>query len=48
MDFLFAVSFDNVVMSLITCLILREILLVTLPDHIAGPGGWFIDSGDPE
>ncbi len=47
MDWLFAVSFDTLVMSAITCLVLREVFIVALPDEIAGPGGWLIDS-DPE
>lgn len=45
MDALFAVSFDTVAMSLITCLIIREMLVLALPDEIAGPGGSFIDTG---
>ncbi len=47
MSALFAVSFDTVVLSAITCIALREIFLITLPDEIAGPGGWLIDT-DPE
>lgn len=47
MDWLLSVSFDNIVMSAITCLVLREVMILTLPDAIAGPGGWLIDS-DPE
>ena len=45
MSALFAVSFDTVVMSVITCLVLREIFILTLPDDVAGPGGWLIDTG---
>lgn len=44
MDWLLAVSFDNIVMSAISCLVLREVMILTLPDRIAGPGGWLIDS----
>ncbi|NRA98821.1 MAG: hypothetical protein HRU32_03205 [Rhodobacteraceae bacterium] len=47
MSALFSVSFDTLVMSAITCLILREVILVALPDTVAGPGGWLIDT-DPE
>ena len=47
MNALFSVSFDTLVMSAITCLILREGSLVALPDTGAGPGGWLIDT-DPE
>ena len=47
MENLFVLSFDNVVMSAITCLCLREAMLLCLPDRIAGPGGWLIDvAGD--
>jgi hypothetical protein len=44
MSALFSVSFDTIVMSAITCLVLREIFLVTLPDEMVGPGGWLIDT----
>jgi hypothetical protein len=44
MDQIFAVSFDNLVMASLTCLILREVFLFTLPDHVAGPGGWLINT----
>ena len=47
MSALLSVSFDTLVMSAITCLILREVFLVTLPDRVAGPGGWLIDT-DPQ
>lgn len=41
------ISFDSIVMSAITCLAIREVMLAFLPDRIAGPGGWLIDtSGD--
>ncbi|MBT8408729.1 MAG: hypothetical protein KJN93_03790 [Alphaproteobacteria bacterium] len=44
MELLSGLTFDNVVMSAITCLVLREVFLVALPDHVAGPGGWLIDT----
>ena len=47
MDWLLTVSFDSIVMSAITCLVLREVMILALPDSIAGPGGWLIDS-EPE
>jgi hypothetical protein len=45
MDWMLAISFDTLVMSAITCLLIREALIVALPDRIAGPGGSFIDTG---
>lgn len=38
------VSFDEIIGSLIACLILREVMIFALPDRIAGPGGWLIDT----
>ena len=38
------VSFDEIIGSLIACLILREAMIFALPDRIAGPGGWLIDT----
>lgn len=39
------ISFDEVVAAFITCLVIREVMIFSLPDHIAGPGGWLIDTG---
>lgn len=39
------ISFDEIAASLLLCLLLRETFILVLPDHIAGPGGWFIDTG---
>ena len=44
MSALFAVSFDTIVLAAISCLLLREVFIVTLPNEIAGPGGWLIDT----
>ena len=48
MDILAQVSFDNVVPAFLTCLVLREAMIFVLPDRIAGPGGWLIDTGSDE
>jgi hypothetical protein len=45
MDWMLAISFDTIVMSAITCLIIREAMILALPDRLAGPGGSFIDTG---
>ena len=34
--------------AFVACLFIREVLIFTLPDHIAGPGGWLIDTGSDE
>lgn len=48
MSFLSQVSFDDIVASLLVCLILRETFVLVLPDHVAGPGGWLVDTGEEE
>ncbi len=48
MDVLGTISFDSVIMALITCLVLREAFILALPDAIAGPGGWLIDTSGEE
>lgn len=48
MQFLGQISFDEIVASLLVCLILREAMILVLPDRIAGPGGWLIDTGEEE
>ena len=46
MTTLFQISFDEIAGSLCACLIIRELLILTLPDRIAGPGGWLINTGE--
>lgn len=46
MDILHMISFDMLAMSMITCLVLREVFVVALPDRVAGPGGWLVDTED--
>lgn len=48
MDYLAHVSFDNLVSAFVTCLVIREVMIFALPDRIAGPGGWLIDTGSDE
>lgn len=39
------ISFDEIAASLLICLLLRETFILVLPDRIAGPGGWLVDTG---
>ncbi len=48
MEFLGQISFDEIVSSLLACLVLREVMILALPDRIAGPGGWLIDTQGDE
>jgi hypothetical protein len=48
MSLLSQISFDEIVGSVLVCLIIREVLVLALPDSVAGPGGWLIDTGHEE
>lgn len=48
MDFITQISFDDIAGSFLVCLILREAMILALPDRVAGPGGWLIDTGTEE
>jgi hypothetical protein len=45
MSLLSQISFDEIAGSLLVCLLVREVMIQALPDRIAGPGGWLIDTG---
>ena len=45
MSELFFWSFDLLVTSFLTCLMIREMLILFLPIKLAGPGGSFINTG---
>jgi hypothetical protein len=38
------VTFDALVFSAMTCILLREAMIAFLPDTIAGPGGWLVNT----
>lgn len=46
MQFLSQISFDEIAISLAICVLIRELSIAFLPDHIAGPGGWLVDTGE--
>jgi len=48
MTILTMISFDEIAASLMLCLVARELMILGLPDQIAGPGGWLIDTGEEE
>ena len=43
MDFS-TLTFDQVAMSIMTVIAIREAMIVLLPNRIAGPEGWLINS----
>ncbi|MBD3679677.1 MAG: hypothetical protein HUJ27_14925 [Rhodobacteraceae bacterium] len=40
------ISFDQIVFAAMTCIALREAMIMTLPNSIAGPGGWLVDTSE--
>ena len=48
MQFFTQFSFDEIAASLLACLVIRELMILALPDHIAGPGGSLVDTGEEE
>ncbi|MCB2127555.1 MAG: hypothetical protein KDE03_00385 [Rhodobacteraceae bacterium] len=48
MQLLSQISFDEITASLLVCLLIREFMILALPDSIAGPGGWLVDTGEEE
>ena len=40
----YMVSFDAAVAAFLTCVVLRDVFVMVLPNEIAGPGGWLVDT----
>ncbi|TCP63204.1 hypothetical protein EV663_101472 [Rhodovulum bhavnagarense] len=45
MAWIVTVTFDQIALSLLTVGLLRAGLVALLPDEVAGPGGWLVDTG---
>jgi hypothetical protein len=45
MNLLTSITFDQVLVSLMSCIAIREMMIIFLPDRIAGPDGWLIRTG---
>jgi hypothetical protein len=46
MSFLSQISFDDILCSVLACIAIRQMMVVVLPDTIAGPGGWLINTAE--
>jgi len=44
MDWVLNISFDQIGMSFLAIFAIREAMVFALPDDIAGPGGWLVDT----
>jgi len=45
MDWIATITFDQLALSVMTICVLRTAAVALLPDRIAGPGGWLVDTG---
>jgi len=45
MDWMTFISADKLMLSFLAVFTIRETMILTLPDAIAGPGGWLVDTG---
>ncbi len=45
MEWIAQITIGDLILSFLTCCLIHETLIAILPDDIAGPGGWFIDTG---
>ncbi len=41
-----SVTMDEILFAIVITCLLREAMIWTFPDSVAGPGGWLIDTGD--
>lgn len=46
MEWLSRITVGEVIMAIYACCLIHEGLVLSLPDSIAGPGGWLIDTGN--
>jgi len=40
------ITFDQIALAAMACIAVREAMIMFLPDYIAGPGGWLVDTGE--
>ncbi len=48
MSWISSISFDEITLSIVTLCMIRETMIQFLPDRVAGPGGWLIDTGSKD
>lgn len=42
------ITFDQIALAAMACIAIREAMIMFLPDQIAGPGGWLVNTGEEE
>jgi len=45
MDWMTFISADKLMFSFLAVFTIRETMIYALPDAVAGPGGWLVDTG---
>jgi len=40
------ITFDQIALATMSCIALRELMIIFLPDTVAGPGGWLVDTAE--
>ncbi len=46
MDWMTTITFDQIALSALAVCLIRETMIRVLPDAVAGPGGWLVNTGD--
>lgn len=41
-----SITFDQIALSAMACIAFREVMIMFLPDAVAGPGGWLVNTHD--
>ncbi|MHC0052602.1 hypothetical protein [Actibacterium sp. D379-3] len=46
LNWMATITCDQIILSAICCCAVGEMMIHLLPDAVAGPGGWLVDTGD--
>ena len=41
-----AITFDQIILAAMACVAIREVMIMSLPNSVAGPGGWLVNTGE--
>ncbi len=39
-----AITFDQIILAAMACVAIREVMIMALPNSVAGPGGWLVNT----
>ena len=39
------ITFDQIILAAMACIAIREVMIMALPNSVAGPGGWLVNTG---